>query len=194
MKYILIIIALFQLSACFKSSTPVHVPQVEETASSSVSIPHVEVEVGAAIKLIPVEYYSTAEERKTITQVEHKLNAVTSSKCLHDFIAARKMIQTQNKTSKEVADDIASLSGSVSVVMYYSRFSSAMAYRQPPELKINLNRKFFNASTPICEWVSTVLHESLHALKNYEHDFKWNAQRDYSVNYSANFAVDACCK
>lgn len=196
MKFTLIIIALLQLSflGC-KSSDSVLVPPSVETPSTLPSAtPVSDVNAGGEIKFNPVEYYTTPQERTIIKSAEKKLNEIKSSKCFHDFIAQRKMIQTQNKTSLQVADHIASLSGSVDVVMYYSRFSSAVAFRQPPELKINLNRKFFYQSTPLCEYVSTMLHESLHALAEYEHDYQWNAQRDYSVNYSANFAVDACCK
>lgn len=193
----IIIIAVLQLSilGCRtqSDSNPKQVPPIVEPVTSPIpaGTPHVGL---GEITLNPVEYYTAPQERTVIKNAQKKLNEVKSSKCFHDFIAARKMIQTQNKTPLQVADHIASLSGSVDVVMYYSRFSSAMAYRQPPELKINLNRKFFYTSLPICEWVSTILHESLHALANYEHDYQWNAQRDYSVPYSANAGVEACCK
>ncbi len=194
MKFIFIIIAILQLSFGCKSSSPVSQVPPEPTPVTSpipAGTPHVGL---GEITLNPVEYYTAPQERTVIKNAQKKLNEVKSSKCFHDFIAARKMIQTQNKTPLQVADHIASLSGSVDVVMYYSRFSSAMAYRQPPELKINLNRKFFYTSLPICEWVSTILHESLHALANYEHDYQWNAQRDYAVPYTANAGVEACCK
>ncbi len=195
MKFTFIIIAILQLSilGCKYSSPVSKVPPDQISVSTSIaSEPPKATEVGT-VKLNPIEYYTTSQERAILTQVEKKLNEVKSSKCTHDFLAARKMIQTQNKTSLQVANHVASLSGSVDVVMYYSRFSSAMAYRQPPELKINLNRKYFYATLAICEWVSTVLHESLHALANYEHDYQWNAQRDFSVAYSANAAVEKCC-
>lgn len=196
MKYTIIIIAILQLSifACKDSSSvnPKVPPSVEAVASP---VPIVTPIAGSGeITLKPVENYTTAQERAIIKQAEKKLNEVKKSKCLQNFIASRKMIQTQNKTSMQVADHISSLSGSVDVSMYFRKFTSAVAYREPPELKINLNRKYFYAGLPVCEWVSTILHESLHALADYEHDYQWNAQRDYSVPYSANFAVDACCK
>lgn len=197
MKTIFIIIALFQLSilGCATSSKQSQVPTAEESPSTPIATtPVVVINAGGEIKLNPIEYYTTQQERTIIKQSEKKLNEVKNSRCMHDFLSQRKMIQTQNKTSKQVADHIVSLGGLVDVSMYYSRFSSAMAYRQPPDLKINLNRKYFYESLPICQWVSTILHESLHALANYEHSYQWTPERIYSVPYSSNFAVDSCCK
>lgn len=203
MKYIFLIIIIafgFGCSTVQKDSIVSlpqgeKVPTIEEAASTPVpqGNPPKDIEVGA-VKLNPVEYYTTQKEREIIKRAEAKLNEVKSSQCFRDFIAARNMIETQGKTSKQVSDHIASLSGLVDVSMYFSRFSSAVAYRQPPELKINLNRKYFYESLPLCDWVSTILHESLHALANYEHSYKWTPERIYSVPYSANEAVDACCK
>lgn len=192
MKYTLIVIAILQLSIFGCSSNP-KVPTEPEVVASPVPT-GTPLAGSGEITLNPIEYYTTAQERTIIKQAEKKLNEVKKSKCVHDFLSQRKMIQTQGKTSEQVADHIASLGGSVDVVMYYRKFTSAVAYREPPELKINLNRKFFYASLPICQWVSTILHESLHALAEYEHDYNYSPSRDYSVNYSANFAVDACCK
>jgi hypothetical protein len=155
------------------------------------------------VKLSPVFDYTTKAERDVIAKVENKMNEVVQSKCFDDFLSKRKMIQTGGKTSQQVVDHVRGLSGSVPVQMYYRCMSrsirclaptSAVAYRQPPDLDIHFNRAAFYPGLPLCEWVSTAAHEALgHSLGEYDHDFNWNAQRDFSVPYSLNAAVEACC-
>lgn len=138
---------------------------------------------------------ATDDEAKIIKLAEEKLNKLVSSKCFKDVLVSRKMIETNGKSSVEVYEHIKALSGRVPVRMYYKRFTSAVAYRVPPELTINLNRRFFYKSLPVCDWASTMAHEALgHALGNYGHDFNYSNERNYSVPYSLNFAVDACCE
>lgn len=146
------------------------------------------------IEFEPVKYYATTQEAKLIVEAGKKLNETVQSQCFYDFIKNRKMIQTKGQTSEQVARHIQSIKGKVPVVMYYRKFTSAVAYRQPPELTINLNRKYFYSGLPLCDWASTMLHESLHSLANYEHSFNWTPERDYSVPYSANEGIDLCCK
>lgn len=143
----------------------------------------------------PVKGYATAQEAEMIRKAGEKLNETVKTQCFHDYLSRRAMIQTKNLSSQEVADQISILSGLVDVSMYFNRWSKAMAYREPPQLKINLNRKYFTASKSLCHWASTMGHEALgHALGNFEHSFRWTKERDYSVPYSIGSAVDTCCK
>jgi hypothetical protein len=146
------------------------------------------------VLLLPEAGASKAESDKII-ESEAKLREVVASACFYDFIKNRQMIQKKGKTNEEVAKHLQSLGGSVPVVMYYKRFTSAVAYRIPPSTTIYLNRRNFYPSLSTCAWVSTIGHESLgHALGEYEHDYNYSPSRDFSVPYSIGFAVDACCK
>lgn len=147
------------------------------------------------IQFAPVEYYTTKAERLKIASAGQKLNEVVQSQCFHDFMASRKLIQTHGLTPEQVALTLQRTSGTVPVKFYYARFSSAVAYRSPPAMEININRKYFGSTSPDCELASTFGHESLgHALNGFDHDYKWNAQRDFSVPYSINAAFTKCCK
>jgi hypothetical protein len=146
------------------------------------------------LEFVPVKNYATTQEAKIIVEAGKKVNEVVQGECLADLLKARKMIQTKGQTSAQVVAHIQSLKGKVPVVMYYRRFGSAIAYREPPSTTINLNRRAFNSSLSVCDWASTMLHEASHAIGEYDHDYKWNASRDYSVPYSLNVAVEKCCK
>ena len=161
--------------------------------TSSVSTP-IETKLVGTVTFKPDLKYTNASEKAIIEKASLKLNEVTHSTCFHDFISNRKMIQTNNKTPSEVASHLASLNGHIDVLMYFNRWTSAIAFRQPPSLKINLNRNYFTASKSICQWASTMAHEGLgHALGNYEHSFNATKDRDYSVPYSINAAFEMCC-
>lgn len=196
MKYIFLLIALLQLSGCSTTgiSNREQVPPAVETVASPV--PNQTPLVGSGeITLKPVEYYTTVAERAVIAKAQIKLNEVVHSKCFNDFISNRKMIQTNGKDSVAVAAHLKAITGVVPVKMYFRRFTSAVAYRQPPSQEINLNRNYFYTTLPLCQWVSTIGHESLgHSLGEYDHSFDWTPERDFSVPYSINKAIDACCK
>jgi hypothetical protein len=157
---------------------------------------------GDRIVFKPVDYYSTPAERKKIASAGKKVNEVIQSQCFFDFISQRKLIQTGGRTPLEVANHLKSLSGEVPVVMYYRKYTSAVAYRQPPEITINMNRKYFSPSMSDCDWAATMAHESVgHSLGNYGHDYNYNRARSFSVPYSigggdtisGGSAFDKCC-
>lgn len=144
--------------------------------------------------IFSVDGSATATERALISQASDKVRETVASQCFQDFISKRPMIQTNGKTPSEVASHVRSLTGIITVSMYFKKWSSAVAYRQPPEMKINLNRSFFTARKTPCEWASTMAHEGLgHALGSYEHSFKPTKDRDLSVPYSLNRAFELCC-
>ena len=193
--------SLFLISA---AKTPVRAPSPSPSPTASIVIAPLPISSGSPkVVFSPVDYYTTPAERVKILSAGIKANEVVQSQCFHDFIANRKLIQTNGRTPQEVADHLQSLSGVVPVRMYYSAFTSAMAYRQPPELAINLNRKFFNTSQSDCYWAATLGHESIgHSLGGYGHDFNYSPSRSYSVPYSigggdaaqGGDAFKKCCK
>ena len=156
--------------------------------------PPIVTEVGNVI-FEPKKYYATKDEADMIRLAGKKMNEIVQSKEFFDCIKNRKLIQTNGRTPEQVAAHLQSIKGTVPVVMYYRRFTSAVAYRQPPSTTINLNRKYFVRSIGVCEWSSTMGHEALgHALGEYGHDFKWNKMRDFSVPYSINYCFEQVCK
>lgn len=144
-------------------------------------------------KYEPVPGYATAAEQVKIQKAGLLVNVLAQSTCLKDFMVKRALIQTGGKTNEQVVDAIRNASLTVPVSIYYRRFTSAVAFRQPPDPTIHLNRRNFTPQVSDCEWASTMLHETSHVL-GFEHDYKWNPQRDFSVPYSLNKAVEACCK
>ncbi len=149
-------------------------------------------------------YYTTTPEWEKIKKASIKLNETIQSKCFSDFMSSRKLIQTQGRTPAQVATQIQALKGSVEIKMYFRSLAetSAIAYRQPPETAINLNRAKFTTTLSDCTWASTMAHETMHSLLNYDHSFEWNTQRSYSIPYSVGgadqaqggSAFDRCCK
>ena len=151
----------------------------------------------------PVDGYATDAEMEKIASAGKKLNQVIQSSCFHDFMSKRALIQTNGRTPVQVADHLQSLAGVVPVVMYYRCMrswkcptgTSAVAYRQPPSITINLNRAVYTNAKSDCDWASVEGHESLgHSLGGYEHDFDWSPSREFSVPYSINHAFEACCR
>ncbi len=208
----IILITLLQLSILGCATTqpiqelPVLVPpETKPTATPVPTTPVVDPGVVAGeVKFSPVEYYTTASEKVLIGKAQAKANEVKNSDCYFNFIANRKMIQTQGNTNTFVAKQIRALNGTVPVEFYFARFTSARAYRSPPSKTIHLNRKFIGTNSELCDVAGTILHESLHALLEYDHDFEWSPSREFSVPYSSDhaFADEAysqsnsggCCK
>jgi hypothetical protein len=138
----------------------------------------------AALKFEPVKNYATKAEIEKIARAAAKAQEVLSSQCFADYISAQTMNQTNGRTAKEVVEHLRSLTDIVPVKMYTRRFSSAVAYRQPPHKTINLNRSFFKLSVSDCRWAATMMHEGHgHAIGGYGHSFDWTRQREDTVPY-----------
>jgi hypothetical protein len=146
----------------------------------------------------------TKAEIEALGEAGRIVNAVRSSECFREFIARRKLIEANGRTSEQVAAHLQALRGTIHVAFYYrcnARSSicaaptSAVAYRQPPEEKIFINRAYFDAAgrgfDPY-ELAGTLAHESLgHLLGGYDHSFEWTPSRDFSVPYSISGASRA---
>ena len=138
----------------------------------------------AALKFEPVKNYATKAEIEKIARAANKLQEVVDSKCFADWLGAQKMNQANGRTSAEVVLHLRSLTDVVPVKMYTRRFSSAVAYRQPPHKTINLNRTFFKLSLSDCRWAATMAHEGHgHAIGGYGHSFNWTREREDTVPY-----------
>ena len=159
--------------------------------------------IGFKVAFIPVKNYATTKEIDLIAKASLKLNETVKSQCFSDFILKAKLKETKGRTNKEVLNHFLGMSDNVPVKIYLKKFTSAIAYRQPPEKTINLNRNYFNESKSPCRWAATMAHESLgHSLGNYGHSYKWNVDREYSVPYKiggakkqyGSNAFEECCK
>lgn len=151
----------------------------------------------------PVEYYTTPAERIKVMHVEAFVNHTIHSQCFREFMIKQPLTWTNGRTPTQVADHLQGLSGVVPVKFYFARFSSAIAYRQPPSMEININRKYLGVTTPDCQLASTFAHESLgHSLGGYDHSFNWTREREDTVPYVmggrkdqyGGDAFEACCK
>ncbi len=146
------------------------------------------------ILFVPDMKFNSKLEAEKILSAGKKLNEVRKSQCFFNAIKNRKMIETNGKTSEEVAIHLQSVSGSIPVQWYLARFTSAVAYRNVGSPIIHFNRKYFSYKSSDCSIASTLGHEALgHVLGEYGHSFKWTKERDYSVPYSINRIVDLCC-
>lgn len=192
----ILFVLFFILSGCNKyyvEPEPIPSPVVTPMPSPSFS--------PGFVTFSPVKNYATKEQATKIERAGALMNEVVQSQCSSNFLAKRKMIQTNGRTSQQVVDHLKSLKGDIPVVMYYRcmNFSvfkcpsptSAVAYRNPPELTINLNSAAFDVSDSDCDWAETMAHESLgHSLGGYDHDYEWNSARSFSVPYSLGGADD----
>lgn len=201
-KFLLVLVLISLTSSCKKqvSSDAIIVPLPSMTP---IVTPLPDSPLGG-VTFEPVEYYTTKDQRAKIIKSGAKMNQVIQSQCFRDFMVNRKLIDTNGRTPEQVADHLQSLSGVIPVEMYDpGRFSSAVAYRSPPSLTIHLSYRYFNTSMSDCEWAATIAHESLgHSLGNYDHSYKWNLARSFSIPYSlggadqsqGGSAFDKCCK
>jgi hypothetical protein len=146
----------------------------------------------------------SADEARAVSQAGDIANAVKTSDCFVRFLAERALIETRGENPREVAARIRALAGTVPVA-FYSRCmraavdcrdpTAAVAYRQPPEIKIFINRAHFDVTRPgfdRYELAGTFGHEAFgHLLGGYDHAFAWTASRDFSVPYSISGASAA---
>jgi hypothetical protein len=163
------------------------------------------------VTFAPVEYYSSPEQRTKIASAAVKLNETIQSKCFHDFMLAQPLQETNGETVPQTVAHLQGLTGVVPVNMYYRclrSFScpfgtSAVAFRAPPSMEINLNAAVFTLTLSDCEWAATLAHESLgHSLGGYDHSFNWTRQREDTVPYIlggrakiyGGDVFTACCK
>jgi hypothetical protein len=163
---------------------------------------------GSHVLFIALKGYATDKQSDLIEKASFKLNQTVKSQCFSDFLTNTSLKETNGRTNAQVLNHILSFNDVVQVRMYYKKWgdcltcTSAIAYREPPEKKINLNSSFFTEKVSACRWAATMAHESLgHSLGNYTHSFKWSVSREYTVPYKiggasekyGSNAFDKCC-
>lgn len=144
---------------------------------------------------------SDAEARAVLLAGEIA-NAVKNSDCFRKFIEQRALIETNGDDGRAVAAKLRSLGGTVPVAFYYRcnhasidcrQPTAAVAYRQPPEIKIFINRAHYDVDGPdfdVYELAGTFGHEAFgHLLGGYDHSFGWTPSRDFTVPYSISGAT-----
>jgi hypothetical protein len=152
----------------------------------------------------PADAKATDAEVQALQEAASIVNVVKRSTCLREFMAARKLIGTNGRTSKQVAAHLQALGGTIHVAFYYRcnihssscpAPTSAVAYRQPPADMIFINRAHFDvghSDFDLYELAGTLAHEGIgHLLGGYDHSFEWTPSRDFSVPYSISGASRA---
>jgi len=120
-----------------------------------------------------------------------KANEIIGTKCFEDFMLQRKLIQTNGKTNAQVVAHIRSTPTTIELSSY-RKWGSVVGWTTPTSKIINVNSKFYIGSSR-CAKTSNLVHEVSHK-QGFGHDFKPNRERPFSVPYSLNQAVEACCK
>lgn len=154
-----------------------------------------DIDPGAVNVKFVTDSTATAAEKVLVAKAERKVFDVINSYCGQDFLKARDMVQTNGRSSEEVAAHLKSIKGTIPVHFYYKRFTSEVAVRYPPSTTINMNRNYYYGDIDLCEFAGTLAHEGIgHVLGDYDHDYERTDRRNYSVPYSLNFMFQKCCK
>lgn len=143
----------------------------------------------------------TKQEAANIQIVQHALPAIINSKCFLEHYTLDKyrtqLVQTNGLSRAEVVEKIRTTKvKNIPIFFYYPTWrqsKSVVGYTSPDTPTIYLNRLFRNGyDWGACAEISNALHEVTHKM-GFDHDYKATARRPYSVPYTANFAVAACC-
>jgi hypothetical protein len=145
----------------------------------------------------PEDAPPTPAEAAALARAAAMVNIVRGSECFRAFLADRRLIETGGRSPAEVAEDLRAVSGTIPVAFYRrcGRLAAdcptptqAVAYRQPSQVKIFVNRAFFDVTAEgfdAYQLAGTLAHEGLgHLLGGYTHTFNWTPGRDFSVPYS----------
>jgi hypothetical protein len=206
-----LIIAFFLSFSCFGmgSKRPPGIPKPPETEIATVPTPEIQTGETFQVSFIPLPGFATDKQADLIAKASFKLNQTVKSSCFSTFLTAATLKQTAGRTNAQVLAHLLSLNDTVQVKMYYRAWgcrigcTSAIAYRTPPEKKINLNSAYFTEKRSACTWAATMAHESLgHSLGNYDHSSNWTISREYTVPYKIggaskkydSNAFEVCCQ
>ena len=166
-----------------------------------VAAPAVASEPLGQIQFVPISESASALEIRAIEEAGDIANRVKNSDCFREFMASRRLIETNGRTPSEVVFQLQALSGQIPVGLYFRCLegsvgctspTSAVAYRQPPDNTIYVNRAYYNISVgtvDLYELAGSLAHEGIgHVLGGYDHSYTWTPQRDLSVPYSISGA------
>lgn len=181
-KLVLILIGFLTAGAAKKPAINTAINQV----NSTINLPGTPI---TGIHFSPVTGYSQ-DERDVLVVADRLVNETIQSQCFKSFMLQRKLIQAGGQTNAQVVDTIQRANLTLPVQAYYAN-NNVVGYRQPPSNTIYTNRKF-TAGANACDRASNLLHETTHTI-GYIHDFNPSQVRPYSIPYSTNAAVAACC-
>lgn len=119
-----------------------------------------------------------------------KVNEVVSSQCFKDSLSRMPLIQTNGKTPAEVVEFLIHAGVKVDTKMYFT-YKRVLGYTLPSVQKIWINSRYA-LKWDVCDMASLLVHEGLHKA-GFKHGYQNTPTRKYSVPYSANRAMDACC-
>lgn len=169
-------------------------------AVASLTCPSAAAPVGR-VEFVPIVDEASDVEIRAIARAAEIVDVVLHSDCFETFIASRQLLQTNGRTPEQVASHLQRLTGTVPVAFYFrclegspncSSPTSAVAYRQPPDRTVFINRAYYNAQLrdfDVYELAGSLAHEGIgHALGGYEHSYDWTPLRDWSVPYSISGA------
>lgn len=153
------------------------------------------------LEVFAADSEATSEEIAAVERAAWIANNVKNSDCFREFMAGRKLIETNGRTPDEVAAHLQSIAGAVPVSFYFRCLTAsqkcnsptaAIAYRQPPDPAVFFNRAYYDVTSAdfdIYELAGSLAHEALgHSLGGYDHAFDWTPDRDFSVPYSISGA------
>ena len=153
------------------------------------------------VEFVPVADGASDAEVRAIATAAEIAYLVKISDCFRRFMSTRRLIDTNGRTPGEVASHLQQLSGTIPVALYFRCLAgsrdcasptSPVAYRQPPDNTIYLNRAYYDLARgdfDIYELAGSLAHEAIgHALGRYDHSYEWTPHRDWSVPYSISGA------
>lgn len=190
-RSLLVFLALFGTGMTRHAPAPAMTSTPEPVSPFPVPTPSFSLVAGPRVVFQPVAYYTTPLERIKIAEAEGFVADMTASPCFRNFLVNRKLIQTDGRTPVQVADHIQTLGGVIPVEFYVGK-SSVVAYRNPPDTTIHINRAVYAGDFDSVELAGTFQHEGLgHVLGDYGHDFEWSPSRSFSVPYTMGGADSA---
>lgn len=188
MKNLKIFLSLLTLVIIASCSTT---PQVNNTTNvTSNTIPSVGHD-GNLFKVLEYRNFNQYDKEKYIA-IANKGKEVVNGKCFEEKILAAELIQTGDRTNKEVLDHIRSSYTEIILNKYYKRFSKVQGYTYPNSNVINLNWKF-HKYYGTCDAAHNLIHEVSHKY-GYTHDYKATVRRPKSVPYAVGRIVGECCQ
>lgn len=155
--------------------------------------------VSAKVKFSPAINYNESD-LKALSVAEKLANDLFESECFKSFMSDRetgkhsskyKLHTTNGKTAIEVVEHLKSSNITTPVKMYYKN-NKVVGYRWTGNPTIHTNSKFHRGANA-CSRSSNLTHEWSH-VAGYNHTYKANRARPFSVPYSINEAFKKCCK
>lgn len=158
-----ILIASILLAAC---ST---VKKVEDLPGIPVEVPK---------EIAPIGAYSTKSNLTWMLKLVDVSNCVKNKEAFYQEVSAAEMLDTNGKTSKEVAEEIRAYSGNLET---YSKWTPWKSLELATYSKASNSVLYRTQTNPraMKEMVGTAFHESTHIM-GYFHNYEYNGSKNYA--------------